>query len=151
MFKKKTGYHTVSMTFHFSKKYLSFTIIIFTAEVLIAFFVNDKLIRPFTGDALVVILIYCFLRIFLNLYYLKIAAGVLTFAFIIETLQYFDYVKLLRLEHNRILSVAMGRTFEWLDFAAYFAGFLLVIITENFYERHKTDQTRRRIKRGKSA
>ena len=124
------------MSFHFGKKYLLFTIVIFAAELLIALFVNDTVIRPFIGDALVVILIYCFLRIFLNGHYFKIAAGVLFFSFVIETLQYFDYVKLLGLEHNHILSVAMGRTFEWLDFAAYFAGFLLIIIAEKIYERH---------------
>ena len=124
------------MTFHFDKKYFLLTIIIFATEVFIALFVDDKLIRPFVGDLLVVVLIYCFLRIFLNVNYLKTAAVVLLFAFVIETLQYFDYVKLLGLENNRILSVAMGRTFEWLDFAAYFAGFLLIIFIERFYERH---------------
>ncbi len=133
------------MTFHFSKKYFLLAIIIFVTEVLIALFIDDKFVRPLVGDALVVVLIYCFLRIFLNVNHLKIAAGVLLFAFTIETLQYFDYVKILGLEHNRILSVAMGRTFEWLDFAAYFAGFLLIIFLEKLYERYETDQTRRRI------
>jgi hypothetical protein len=125
------------MTFHFSKKYFLLTIIVFVTEVLIALFADDKLIRPFAGDALVVVLIYCFLRMFLNLDYVKIAVGVLFFAFVIETLQYFDYVKLLGVENNKILSVALGRTFEWLDFAAYFAGFLLIIMCEKFYERYK--------------
>jgi len=124
------------MTFHFDKKYFLLAIIIFVTEVLIALFVDDTLVRPFVGDALVVVLIYCFLRIFLNVNYLKAAAGVLLFAFVIETLQYFDYVKLLGLENNRILSVALGRTFERLDFAAYFAGFLLIIFIERFYDRH---------------
>ncbi len=79
---------------------------------------------------MVVVLIYCFFRIFLRADYLKIAIGVLVFAFTIEILQYFDYVILLGLENNRILSVAMGRTFELSDFAAYFAGFLLIIFGE---------------------
>lgn len=125
------------MTFHFSKKYFLLTVLIFAGEVLIALFVDDKLIRPFVGDALVVVLIYCFLRIFLNVNYFKIAAGVLLFSFTIETLQYFDYVKLLGLENNRILSVAMGRTFERLDFAAYFAGFLMIFLFEKFSGKEK--------------
>ena len=107
--------------------------------MIIALFVKDTLVRPFIGDCLVVVLIYCFVRIFLNVNYRWAAIGVLIFACMIEILQYFDYVKLLGLEHNRILSVAMGRTFEWLDFAAYFAGFLLIIISERLYERHQTD------------
>ncbi len=123
----------------FNVKYLFLTIILFLIELAIALFVEDSVIRPFVGDVLVVILIYCFLRIFLNYSYWKIALGVLLFAFTIEILQCFDYVKLLGFENNRILSVALGRTFEWLDFVAYFVGFLLIILTEKFYERYQTD------------
>ena len=125
------------MIFHLDKKYFLLTIIIFVVEVLIALYVDDKLIRPFIGDALIVILIYCFLRIFLNVNYQKVAFGVLLFASFIEMLQYFDYVKLLGLENNRIISVALGRTFEWLDFAAYFVGFLMIIFSEYFRIRSK--------------
>lgn len=127
------------MTFYFAKKYLLNTIFFFFVEVCIALFVNDKLIRPFVGDVLVVVLIYCFLRIFLQVDYWKIALGSLIFACSIEILQYFDYVKLLGLENNRVLSVAMGRTFELMDFAAYFAGFLLIILIEKLYGRYRTD------------
>jgi hypothetical protein len=118
--------------FKFNLKYLLLTIILFLTEVVIALFITDTLIRPFIGDVLVVVLIYCFLRTFLQIDYRKLAVGVLLFAFTIEILQYFDYVKLLGLENNRILSTAMGRTFERLDFVAYFAGFLLVVVAENF-------------------
>ena len=121
--------------FSFNKNYLFLTLLLFSVEVLIAVFVNDTLIRPFVGDVLVVILIYCFLRIFLNADHRKTAFGVLLFACLIEILQYFDYVKLLGLENNRTLSVMMGRTFEWLDFAAYFVGFLLIMTAESFTKR----------------
>jgi hypothetical protein len=98
--------------------------------VVIALFIKDTVIRPFIGDALVVLLVYCFLRIFLRNDYWTIALGALLFAFTIEILQYFDYVKLLGLENNRVLSVAMGRTFEWLDFVAYFVGFWGIFLGE---------------------
>jgi hypothetical protein len=110
-------------------------------EVFIALFVNDTLIRPFVGDCLVIVLIYCFVRIFLNVNYLKAAAGVFVFACVIEVLQYFDYVKLLGLEQNRVLSIAMGRTFQWLDFVAYFAGFLLIIFSESVLLRSNKNET----------
>ena len=115
------------------------TVVLFLTEVSIALFIEDSVVRPFIGDVLVVVLIYCFLRIFLNLNYWKTAFGVLLFACLIEILQYFDYVKLLGLEQNRVLSVALGRTFELLDFIAYFAGFLLIILTESFYKYNRTD------------
>jgi Protein of unknown function (DUF2809) len=116
--------------FYFNLKYFFLTIILFLTELVIALFIKDTLIRPFVGDVLVVILIYCFFRIFLQIDYWKLAIGVLIFAFTIEVLQYFDYVKLLGLENNRILSVAMGRSFAWEDFAAYFVGFLIILAVE---------------------
>lgn len=125
--------------FNFNLKYLNLTIFIFLVELVIALFVKDTIIRPFVGDVLVVVLIYCFFSIFFQINYLKLAIGVLLFAFVIEILQYFDYVKLLGLENNRVLSVAMGRSFAWEDFIAYFTGFLLIILVEKFYVRHKTN------------
>jgi uncharacterized membrane protein len=123
----------------FSKIYFLATVIFLLIEICIALFIKDRFIRPFVGDVLVVVLIYCFVRTFLSVCYLKTAFGVFLFASLIETLQYFDYVKLLGLENNRILSIMMGRTFELTDYAAYFVGFLLIISIEKFYERHKTD------------
>ncbi len=123
------------MPFVFHGKYLFLTIILFAVEVCIALFVKDTFVRPFVGDALVVILIYCFFRIFLDISYRKIAFGVFLFACCIEILQFFDYVKLLHLENNRVISVILGRTFEWIDFIAYFTGFLFIILIENFYNK----------------
>ena len=94
-----------------------------------------QFVRPFVGDVLVVILIYCFFRIFLKTDFWKIALGVFLFACLIEILQYFDYVALLQLENTRVISVILGRTFEWLDFIAYFTGFLFIILIENFYNK----------------
>ncbi|HLM01293.1 MAG TPA: DUF2809 domain-containing protein [Pyrinomonadaceae bacterium] len=124
------------MRLSFNVKYLLPAAFLFALEICIALFVTDSIVRPFVGDALVVILIYCFLRIFFSAAsYWKTASGVLAFACAIEILQYFDYVARLGLENNRVLSVALGRTFEWLDFAAYLAGFLFIILIENFYRR----------------
>ena len=118
--------------FRFNSKYLLLTVFLFLIELIIALFIKDTIIRPFIGDVLVVILVYSFLCIILPVDYRKVAVGALVFAFIIEFLQYFDYVKLLGLENNRILSAAMGRTFEWLDFVAYSIGFLLIILKVPF-------------------
>lgn len=123
------------MRFQFSKKYLFPTAILFVIEACIALFVKDTIVRPFVGDVLVVALIYCFFRIFLDISYRKLAPVVFLFACLIEVLQYFDYVALMRLENNRVISVILGRTFEWIDFAAYFTGFLLIISIENFYNK----------------
>lgn len=114
----------------FNLKYFFITVTLFAIEVCIALFLKDAIIRPFIGDVLVVILIYCFIRIFLNADYRKAAMVVFLFACLIEVGQYFDYVALLHLENNRAVSIIMGRTFEWSDFIAYFVGFLLIILLE---------------------
>lgn len=95
------------------------------------------MIRPFVGDVLVVCLIYCFLRIFVQTEAWKVAFGVLLFACLIEVLQYFDYVKLLGFQNNRILSAVIGRTFEGSDFLAYSIGLLLIILSEKFWRRSR--------------
>lgn len=123
--------------FSFNRKYLFLALLLFSVEVLIAVFIQDSLIRPFAGDVLVVVLIYCFLRIFFNGDYRKTAFIVFLFAFTIEILQYFDCVKLLGLENNRLLSVILGRTFEYTDFAAYFTGFLIVLLCEKIFHNPK--------------
>jgi hypothetical protein len=123
------------MPLTFNLKYLFLTAILFAVEVCIALFVTDSFVRPFVGDALVVILIYCFFSIFLKITRWKIALGVLLFACLIEIFQYFNYVALLGLENNRAISTILGRTFEWMDFIAYFAGFLFIILIENFSDK----------------
>ncbi|MDI1316650.1 DUF2809 domain-containing protein [Flavobacterium sp.] len=52
------------------------------------------------------------------------------FAFVIETLQYFDIVKKVGLEHSKIARIVIGTSFEWIDFIAYTFGILLVISVE---------------------
>jgi len=50
-------------------------------ELYIARYVTDSIIRPFVGDMLVVILLYTGIRSFMSLPYLKLAVGVLLFAY----------------------------------------------------------------------
>ena len=40
----------------------------------------------------------------------------------VEIGQYFDVVALLGLEDNRLISIALGRTFSWLDLVCYAIG-----------------------------
>ena len=73
----------------FKLKYFILAAILFLIEVLIALFIHDNFIRPFVGDVLVVILIYCFIKSFLNSPVVITAIAVLLFAYLIEVLQYF--------------------------------------------------------------
>lgn len=105
---------------------LSFGMILLV-EIFIAVYVHDNFIRPYIGDVLVVILIYCFMRIFLPPYRF-LPLGVFLFAEIVEFAQFFNFVEMLGLQNNRILSVALGSTFDLADLLCYAIGGLLVYI-----------------------
>lgn len=117
--------------FRFSWKYFSWTILLFAIEVCIALFVNDRIIRPYIGDLLVVILIYCFVKSFLNISVWAAAISVLIFSYLVEILQYFEVVKLLGLDHSHSARVIIGTTFNWIDILAYTLGILVVLFVEN--------------------
>lgn len=83
------------------------------------------------GDFLVVILIYCFLKSFLNIPVLSTAIAVLIFSYCVETLQYFQLVKRLGLEHSKLARIVIGTSFEWIDMLAYTLGIAFVIFIES--------------------
>ncbi len=114
----------------FNLRYLVYTVLLFVTEVLIALFVHDQFIRPYIGDFLVVILIYCFVKSFLNTPVVPTAVGVLLFAYTVELLQYFRIVEVLGLQHSRAARIMIGSAFEWQDMLAYTLGILMVVLTE---------------------
>ena len=114
-----------------NKNYLYFTVLLFIVETLIAIYVHDQFIRPYLGDVLVVILIYCFVRSFLKIPVVLAAFGVLLFSYFIELLQYFNFVTVVGLENHKIARIVLGSSFEWLDIVAYTFGFFLVLLLEN--------------------
>jgi Protein of unknown function (DUF2809) len=106
----------------FNLKYFCLTILIFLIEVLIAVFFNDQFIRPFIGDVLVVILIYCFVRAFWKVRVNVAIASIFIFSCTVEILQYFNLVDRLGLRSNKLLSIILGTTFDWKDLLAYAIG-----------------------------
>jgi len=114
----------------FNRSYFALALLLFAIEVVIALFVHDNFVRPYVGDVLVVILIYCFVKSFLNLPEFVLALGVLLFAFAIEFLQYIKIVNILGLEKSNLARTIMGTSFAWLDMLAYFVGVGLVLFVE---------------------
>lgn len=110
----------------FKSNYLLITSLLFITEVLIALLVHDKIVRPYFGDLLVVILLYCFIKSFLNWSIPQTCWLVLLFAYVIETLQYFNFVHHLGLANSKIANVILGTSFAWLDILAYTLGIVIV-------------------------
>lgn len=115
------------MKLTFNSKFLFISLAIFIVEVLIGKYLNDPFIRPFGGDVLVVILIYAFLRTFIQTNNRKLAFGVLLFACLIEFLQKLNYVAWFGLENNKLMSTLMGTSFSVYDLLAYFVGYLICL------------------------
>ncbi len=115
----------------FNPIYFSFTIVLLAVEILIAVYVQDHFIRPYAGDVLVVILIYCFLKAFLDMPWLRTALAALLFSYTIEALQYFNIVTRLGLEDSKYAAIIIGTSFAWEDIISYTAGMVLVIFFES--------------------
>ena len=114
----------------FNGSYFILTILLFITEVFIGVCVHDDFVRPYIGDVLVVILIYCFVKSFLNTPVIKTAVWVLIFSFFVEVTQYFKLYKILGLQHSPILKTVLGTSFAWADIWAYVAGIAIVLIVE---------------------
>ncbi|MCY2686481.1 ribosomal maturation YjgA family protein [Salinimicrobium sp. TH3] len=106
----------------FDLKYFFAAVILFFVEVFIAAFVQDSIIRPYGGDFLVVIFLYCLLKSFFRLPVKNAILGVLLFAFAVECSQYLKLIGLLGMQDNKIISAVMGNHFEWLDMLLYTLG-----------------------------
>ncbi|MEI6330049.1 MAG: DUF2809 domain-containing protein [Pseudanabaena sp. ELA645] len=100
-------------------------------EVYIAIFVKDQFIRPFGGDVLVVILIYCFVKSFWKIKTNIAALSVFIFACAIEGLQYFNLIDRLGWRQYQLLVIILGATFSWEDILAYAIGTAIVLIGES--------------------
>lgn len=122
----------------FNRKYFTAALALFLIEVFIALYVRDQIVRPYIGDYLVVILIYCSVRAMFVVSPIKLAIGVLLFAFMVEWLQYMHLIRHLGLQHNTIAKVILGTGFEWIDMLMYTLGIATVLIWEKKVGRGKT-------------
>ena len=126
------------MKIQFNKRYFLLFLLLFVIEILIALYVHDTFIRPYFGDVLVVILIYCFVLSFLIVSKIKTSICVLLFAFGIELTQYFNLVQHLGLQKCKLANVVMGNSFSVQDLACYVAGIVSVILIEKLFCAEKS-------------
>jgi hypothetical protein len=92
--------------------------------------VHDAIIRPYVGDFLVVILLYCLVKSFFNTGPWVTALSVLLFSYAVEALQYIHIVSILGLEKYTLARVIIGTSFAWTDIGMYTLGILLVVLAE---------------------
>lgn len=128
--------------FSFNKKYFSAFLFLLLTEILIAVYVHDNFIRPYVGDVLVVILLYCFVNAFVKVKPIIAAIAVLTFSFMIEFLQYLNIVEKMGLEQSTLAKTIIGTSFSWSDLVAYTTGFLLIWFFDIYRKRTAAQNNR---------
>ncbi|MGB7786249.1 MAG: DUF2809 domain-containing protein [Salinimicrobium sp.] len=112
------------------KSYFLASLILFLLLVFIAAYVLNDIIRPYGGDVLVVIFLYCLLKSFFRIPVKNAIFGVLVFAFALEGLQALRLVQRLGLEGNKLASAVFGSHFDWKDLLLYLLGGGIVLVLE---------------------
>ena len=117
------------------KRYFLFAIVLLLVEIMIATFVNDEFVRPYFGDFLVVMLLYCFMRSLTKLTVLQTCLIVLAFSYFVEAMQYLNIVRVLGLQNSKWASIIIGNSFEWSDIIMYTLGIAVILLAENIRKR----------------
>ena len=91
-------------------------------EILIAARVQDDFVRPYLGDYLVVILLYCLLMAVTRLSVLQGLIAVLIFSFSVEFFQLINIVKVLQYQPPKMIMIVLGSSFSARDLLAYVLG-----------------------------
>ena len=113
----------------FRKSYFLIACGLLLLEVLIALYMHDRFVRPYAGDFLATIFVYCLLRSFVRASVGRLAATALAISYLLEGLQYFNLLD--RLDwHSRAARIIFGSHFEWSDIIAYTLGMGLMLTME---------------------
>ena len=110
-------------------------------EILIASFIKDDFIRPYLGDFLVVIMLYCFLMGISRFAIYKSLFIVLVFSFTIEFLQLIDIPKLFQYQPPKSIMIILGNSFSVWDLVAYLLGLISCLIIEILKNRTYSPST----------
>lgn len=100
------------------------SLLLLTAEFAIGLWAHDDFVRPYLGDTLVVILLWCLIRTAFPKGLPQLSAAVFLFACAVECSQIIPLCDLLGIR-NGLLRVLMGTSFSWYDLIAYAVGSLL--------------------------
>ena len=135
------------MKLRFCRDYFILTILLSIIEVIIGAYIHDKYIRPFGGDFLVVILIYCFVKSFVSMPVKTAATATLLFAYTVEVSQYFKLANHLGLKNATWANILLGNSFSWVDMLMYTLGILITVaierLTRGLWRRKKSHTAQR--------
>ena len=131
---------TFQHMFRFNIRYFLLTLLLIGIEIFIGACMHDAVIRPYGGDLLVVILIYCFFQSFWRLPVMQLALGVLIFSYAEETGQYFHLADRLGFTRPSLARTLIGTYFTWTDMLSYTLGIGLVLAVEGLVRWKRSAQ-----------
>ncbi|MBZ9631225.1 DUF2809 domain-containing protein [Salegentibacter sp. LM13S] len=112
------------------KSYLVGFLFLLIIEILIAVYIQDDFIRPYLGDFLVVILLYCFVMGISKISIFKGLLIVLIFSFAVEFFQLINIAKVLQYQPPEFVMIILGSSFSVWDLVAYLLGLLSCLFLE---------------------
>ena len=121
-----------------NKTYFIAFILLFLVEAAIAYYLKTGFIRHTFGDFLVVILLYCFFKIFIKGYPVAIGISTLGIAYIIEFLQLTNFLEILGLKTNLWANLVFGNSFSIQDLVAYTLGIAFTLLLEKLFSFFQT-------------
>lgn len=125
--------------FRFNRIYFLLTVALTGVETFIGVRMHDPIIRPYGGDVLIVVLLYCFIRSWWDLPVVPLALGVLVFAYCEEIGQYFHLADRLGFKTPSLFRTLIGTWFSWVDMACYTIGIGMVLATENMFRQRRRE------------
>ncbi len=115
--------------------YLIAALAILASEIFIGVCVRDDFVRPYLGDVLVVILIYCAIRCVFPTGIKLLPLYVFIFALVVELLQLANIVDLLDIPRGSVVAIIIGTSFSFVDIICYAVGCGIIHITESIIKK----------------
>jgi hypothetical protein len=110
--------------------YLGAAGLLLVIEILIARFAHDAVLRPYGGDVLATIFVYCLLSSVLRGTPARRLLLALLLSYLVELGQYLRLTQWLGLADYPLAVVVLGSRFSWADMAAYTLGAGLTWVVE---------------------
>jgi hypothetical protein len=111
----------------FNKAYGLLATSLLLVEILIARFAHDRFVRPYAGDFLATIFLYCLLKSVWPAPAWQVALAALLVSYAIEMAQLAHLLHWLGWQHSRMARLLLGSQFEWGDMLAYTLGAVAVL------------------------
>ena len=128
--------------FRFHPVYFFLAVLLVGADIFIVDQLHDAVIRPYGGDFLWGIFLYCLVRSFVNRPVMPMAIGVLVFCCAEETGQYFHLADRLGFTKPSLMRTLIGTSFTWVDILCYTLGIGMVLILEGRLKKRRMLLTR---------